>query len=960
MTASPPSGAVTFLFSDIEGSTQLWQKDRAGMETALARHHAILKTAISNHGGYVFQIVGDAFCAAFATPAEALLAAFAAQHALLDQAWGEVGPIRVRMALHAGTIEIQPTDYTAGEYRSGITLSRAARLLSAAHGGQVILSHVTAELVRDHLPAEVTLRDLGEHQLKDLIRPEHIFQACAPGLESNFPPLKTLDRHLHNLPIQLTGLIGRERELDEIRALVSAGRLMTLTGPGGTGKTRLALGVAAELGAKFKDGVWLVELAPLANADLVPQTVAAVLDVREQAGRPISAALIENLRPRELLLVLDNCEHLVAACAQLAEALLRACPNLHILATSQEALNIPGEMVWPVPSLSLPEYPLRREATTRPADLLQYEAIRLFAERASAASPAFSITERNAEAVAKICQQLDGMPLAIELAAARVRAFSVEQIAARLAAHERFRLLTAGSRTAPARQQTLEATLDWSYTLLSSVERTVLQRLSVFGGGWTLEAAEAVCGGDGVAAVDVLAVLPNLVDKSLVLVSAMDGEARYRLLETIRQYAHAKLAERAEADTVRDQHLEYYLHWAESAETKLIGSDQLAWLRRYEAERDNLQAALGWGQLAPQRAEAALRLAGACGRFWRLHGYLSEGRMHLSNVLSAAEGAATTGAARARAAALNWAAALAYRQSDYAATRAFCEKALALWRELGSAGRAGVAESLNILGQVTAEEGDYVTAPALFEESLALFREVGDPVGSGELLMQLGWAAMRAGDYEQAAPPLEEALPLLRTTGYTTLIAFALAGLAELAVRRGQYDRAVPLLEESLALRRERGEKWGLATALGSLGWVALRRGDFKHMRALLGESLTLRVEIGDRGGIAWCLEKLAEAALLWAQTQVTALAIQGYQRAATVFGAASGLRASVGSVVDPADQPEYDRHLAALRAVLGEAAFAAAWTEGRALTLDQALREALAETEQVDDRIGLSGQPVA
>jgi len=351
MTVSPPTGAVTFLFTDIEGSTQLWQKDRAGMETALARHHAILKTAISDHAGYVFQIVGDAFCAAFATPTEGLLAALAAQRALLNEAWGELGRIRVRMALHTGAAEVQPADYTAGEYRSGITLSRAARLLSAAHGGQVILSQVTAELVREQLTAEITLRDLGEHQLKDLIRPEHIFQACAPDLVSDFPPLKTLDRHIHYLPVQIAPLIGRERELDKIRALVSAERLITLTGPGGTGKTRLALAVAAELGARFKHGVWLVELAPLSSSDLVTQTVAAVFDVREQAGRPVSATLIESLRPRELLLVLDNCEHLVAACAQLTETLLHACPNLHILANSQEALNISGEMVWPVPSL---------------------------------------------------------------------------------------------------------------------------------------------------------------------------------------------------------------------------------------------------------------------------------------------------------------------------------------------------------------------------------------------------------------------------------------------------------------------------------------------------------------------------------------------------------------------------------------------------------------------------------
>ena len=615
-------------------------------------------------------------------------------------------------------------------------------------------------------------------------------------------------------------------------------------------------------------------------------------------------------------------------------------------------------MSWPVPSLSLPEYPLRREAATRPAALLQYEAIRLFADRASAASPAFSITERNVGAVAEICRQLDGMPLAIELAAARVRAFSVEQIAARLAAHERFRLLTAGSRTAPARQQTLEATLDWSYTLLSAVERTVLRRLSVFGGGWTLEAAEAVCGGDGDAAVDVLAVLPNLVDKSLVQVSAPNGEARYRLLETIRQYAHAKLAERGEADTVRDRHLDYFIGWVESAEPHLVGPDQFAWLSRFEAEHDNLRSGLSWSLESESRAEKGLRLASVVGHFWRLHGYHSEGRMRLSAALAQA-GAGKPENAAARVRALKWAGWLAFFQSDYPATRAICQASLALCHQLGQAGQSGLADALEMLGEVETEEGNYAAARPLYEEALAIYRPLCNVIGLSNALTMLGWLAMRAGDYERAAANFDEALTHCRALAYPGLVAQILAGLGELTMRRGQYPQAKALLEESLALRRGIGEGWGIAVSLGSLGWVALRQRDFKRMRELLGESLDIRMDSGDAGGSAWCLERLAEAAMLQGQAAAGPRRSGYYRRAACVFGSAAALRARLSSVIDEVDQADYERHIAALRAALGETTFAAAWAEGRALTLDQAMREALAETEPADERIGLSGQPV-
>jgi non-specific serine/threonine protein kinase len=749
----------------------------------------------------------------------------------------------------------------------------------------------------------------------------------------------------NNLPVALSSFIGREHEVAEIQARLAAHRLLTLTGPGGCGKTRLAIRAANDLAAGFADGVWLVELAPLADAALVPQAVAAACGVREQPGRPLLDTLPDQLQFSKTLLLLDNCEHLIAACAQLAETLLQACPNLRILATSREPLGVPGEVIWPVPPLSLPEPQPWRSPTSGQDALPVYElseAMRLFAERAAAASPAFALTPENGAWVADICRRLDGIPLAIELAAARVRALSVRQIAGRL--DDRFHLLTSGSRTAPPRHQTLAAALDWSYALLTSSEQAVLQRLSAFAGGCTLEAAEYVGASGGVARGEVLDTLSNLVDKSLVTVDRFDGQRRYRLLETIRQYAREKLAAGGEAHQVRTRHLDYFLQWAESSEPHLTGPEQLAWLGRFETEHDNLRAALEWSQAQGSEAEKGLRLAAACGRFWRLRTFFSEGRRRLAAVL-ARPGKGKGTAVHAQA--LFAAALLAYLQSDYPASRELCAESLAVSRELGPAGQPGVAEALSLLGEIATEEGDYETAPALFEEALDIWRTLENKRGVGDALLQLGWAAMRTGNYEQATARLKESLILFRQAGYPADIALNLAGLGEAAVRQEQYESAARLLEESLALRREIGDKWGMGTALGSLGWAALRQRDFPRMRAMLAESIAVRLEIGDRSGIAWCLEKLAEAILIQVQVGSQPEDIKGFQQAGQLFGAAAALREPVGSVIDPADQPDYERHLAMLQAALGAEALAAAWAEGQAMPLQAVIDEALSEPER-------------
>jgi non-specific serine/threonine protein kinase len=754
-------------------------------------------------------------------------------------------------------------------------------------------------------------------------------------------------QHPNHLPIALSNFVGRGREIVEVGQLLRSTRLLTLTGPGGCGKTRLALQVAGQLLQELHGDVWLTEFGPLADAGLVPQAVALALGIREQRGCSLTETLSNQLENREALLLFDNCEHLVAACAQLAVALLRAGPNLRILATSRETLNLAGETVWIVPSLSLPEaQPWRGPMSSQEAfpAYQQSEAVRLFADRATAASPTFALTQDNGPWVAEICRCLEGMPLAIELAAARVRALSVQQIAERL--EHRFHLLVGGSRMAPPRQQSLEATLEWSYALLSPSEQQVLQRLSVFAGGWTLEAAEAVCPGGDVTPGEVVNLLTQLVDKSLVQTDPAAGATRYRLLETVRQYAARRLAAAGEEAAWRDRQLDFFVDWAETAERRRAGPATFSWLSPFEAEHDNLRSALAWSLESESRADRGLRLANVMGEFWQLHGYHSEGRLGLTAALGQA-GAGTSENAAARLRALGMVATLAFMQSDYPAARALWQANVALCQQLGPAGQFGLAHALQGLGDVETEEGNYAAALLLFEEALAMFQQLDERRAMIHTLTMLGWVQMRAGDYERAADTLDEALTQCRGLGNQGLIAQALAGRGELAVRQGRYPQATALLEESLDLRRALGEQWGIAISLGSLGWVALRQHDFKAMRERLSESMSIRMHTGDAGGGAWCLERLAEAALLQGQAAPAARRRAYFQRATRIFGAAATLRARLNAVMDGVDQPEFERHLAQLRAALGEEVFAGAWAEGGALSLERAADDALAEPER-------------
>jgi predicted ATPase/class 3 adenylate cyclase len=996
-----PSGTVTFLFTDIQGSTRLWQEHSHAMHSALAQHDALLHQAIAQHDGHVFKTIGDALCAAFATAPEALNAALAAQRALAAESWPTGLSLPVRMALHTGAAELRDNDYF------GPPLNRVKRLLDAGHGEQVLLSAATYELVQYNLPAEMGLRDLGEHRLKDLGRSETIFQLLYPTLPSEFPPLCSLEALRHNLPQQLTSFIGREQEMVQVKELLAKTRLLSLTGSGGTGKTRLSLQVAAEVLEQFPDGVWLVELAPVTDPALLPQTVAGVLGVRETAGEPLTKTLLSALKEQKVLLVLDNCEHLLEGSTRLVDALLHACPKLKVLLSSREALGISGERVYRVPSLSLPD---PRQAPT-PQSLPLYTAVQLFIERAVAVKAEFAVTNHNAPAVAGVCQRLDGIPLALELAAARLRSLSVEELEQRLS--DRFRLLTGGSRTALPRQQTLRAMIDWSYDLLEPNQQQLLARLSVFAGGWSLEAAEAVGVGGEVEAWEVLDLLTALTDKSLVLADEpQEGCTRYRLLETVRQYARERLASDEAGEVYQRQHRDYFLVLAETSVSQLIGPQQAHWLEVLEIEHDNLRGALTWcleQAATTEGCEKGLRLGRALQRFWSIRGYVNEGRERLTDLLALPGAQEPT---PARAMALRAAGNLAHLQGDYASTRSLLEESLTLFKEWGDS--SGIAACLDILGNVACQQAHHDAARLLHEKALVLYRELGDKGGIASCLCHLGNAAMGQSDPWAGRSLYEESLAMYQEMGDNRGMALIQGNLGCIALNQGDYSGGRSLFEESLTVRRTLGDKPGIANCLHNLAAVASSQGDGETCRSLHEESLLMYQELGDRKGIALCLLNLGEEAhqrgdyaaarplleqslviyrnleneagvvgcfdglgrLLLSQGDLTAsrslleqsLGI-GQQLgnrtdivaplhhfaslnamddkavpAVTLWGAVQKLRGEIGSPLPPHEQEEFDRGVSMARGSLGEEAFFAAWAQGQAMSWQQAVQYALSD----------------
>jgi predicted ATPase/class 3 adenylate cyclase len=932
-----PSGTVTFLFTDIEGSTKRWEQQREVMSRVLACHDNILRQVIEGHGGYVFKTVGDAFCAAFPTPRSALEAAQAAQRRLHEE-HEELSDLKVRMALHTGMTEERDGDYF------GPTLNRVARLMSAGHGGQVLLSQAVCDLVRDDLPSSMELRDLGEHGLKDLTRREHIFQVVAPGLASEFPPLHTPDNRPNNLPRQATALVGREQETGKVLALLRRldVALVTLTGAGGTGKTRLSLQVGAEALDDFPDGVWFVELASLTDHNFVVSTIAKALGVSEAAGKPLVDTLIEYLRDKELLLVLDNFEHLLDA-SRLVALILKTAPRVKVLATSRVRLNIYGEHEYGVPPLSLPtEGVWRSTLLARPVSLetlTQYEAVRLFIERAQAARADFQMTIDNAPAVAEICVRLDGLPLAIELAAARVKVLPPQALLSRL--EHRLKLLTGGTVDLPVRQQTLRDTLEWSYDLLNDEERKLFRRLAVFVGGRTLEAIEAVCNAEDDLGIDLLDGVQSLIDKSLLRQEeGVGGEPRFVMLETIHEYARDKLEESGEARVLAKEHAAYFLRLAEEAEPHLTSAKQQEWLLRLEEEHDNLRATLGWA-LARGEAETALRLGWSLSHFWQFLGYLSEGRKWLEGALQL-PGAQQH--ALARALALVGAGYLAWRQHDFAAAIAYSRQSAAIWRQLQARGESG-PEVVRGLAGARAIEGISSTflgdeaGRARSEEALVLLRQADDKGGlAGALVvLGLGQVAIAQADYAAARAVLEEGVGLFRQWGDTWGLAQALNSLGDIARIEGNYARAEVLYEETLMLHRRLDSRADFPASLHNLGYATLGVGNARRAAAFFVEALKLYVDLKDQAGVVECLAGLAGVAGAEHQPE----------RAARLFGAAEALREALNAPLWPAERADSERNKATARAQLSEEEFEKAWAEGQAMNMEQAIEYALEQTPE-------------
>ena len=743
-----------------------------------------------------------------------------------------------------------------------------------------------------------------------------------PGAPDEAP-----DPRRHNLPAEISTFVGRDDEIAALSHAILSRRLVTLTGVGGVGKTRLGLRVAARLVEAYSDGIRLVELASLGDPGLVPRAVATALGVHEQPDRSMADVLADALRSQRLLLVFDNCEHLVGACADLISAVLRACPGVTILATSREPLGVTGELVWPVPPLSLPD----ATAPASPETVGESEAVRLFATRCADALPDFVLTEQNAPAVVEICRRLDGIPLAIELAAARVRGLPPEQIAARL--DDRFRLLSGGSRTALPRHRTLHGAIEWSHDLLSEPERVLFRRLSVFAGGWSLEAAEGICSADGIPAEDVLDLLLKLVDRSLVVPDRSGPTARYRMLETIRAYAAERLREAGEESVFRTRHRDWWLQLAERIQWDLRGPHQGEPFDGLEADLDNIRAALDWcaNRAAPPSsshadAEAGLRLSSALNRFWRLRGHLTDNRRRLAQLLALAP---SRNSARARA--LFVAAVLAVHQGDAATASELLEEGLPLAREIEDSWC--VAFMLQVAASLAWRQGQLDRAVELGEESLAGMRAIGDRTGIGSILWQLAQARRRRGEIGPATHLLEESIAVGRETGDPWLVAESLEGLGAIAHDAGEHALACSHHEEALALRRHTRNRQAVARSLNDLGHLMLDAGALALAREHFLESLSIGRDIGVRELITRGLEGFAVLAAVEGQPE----------RALRLAGAADAVRLLTGLVLTKGEIERHGRLLEPARRSLGEAAAATSWEAGRAMSVDEAIAYALA-----------------
>ncbi len=915
-----PTGTITFLFTDIEGSTQRWDAHREAMEAAVARHDSLLRTVCERHFGYVFKTVGDAFCVAFGRPEDAIAAALDAQRALNAEDFSSVDGLRVRVALHTGTADERDGDYF------GPAVNRVARLLSVGHGGQILVSGASRELAHSNLPADATLTDLGSHRLKDLAEAEHVWQLCGTGLQQEFPALRSLDASPNNLPLHFTSFRGRELDLAEVKSLISEHRLVTLSGAGGIGKTRLAVQAAADLIEGYPDGVWFADLASLSDPQLVASVIAKVVGMTQVQGSKVDEAIPQWLKRKQLLLILDNCEHVIETVAPLAAAILSTAAGVRILATSRQTLGIGGEFLYRLPSLSMPEATTGISAEKASA----YGAIALFVDRATASDTHFALSDTNAAIVAEICRRLDGIPLAIELAAARVKVMSIPKLAERL--NERFRLLTGGSRAALPRQKTLGALIDWSYDLLTLHERVLFNRAGIFAGGFSLDAVTAVCTGDGIDETDVLDLLSSLTDKSLLVADTGPEQERYRMLESTRSYALDKLTAAGERERLARLHGLYFRDQAQAADLRFGHGSTAAWLASVEVELDNYRAVLEWALTGGHDPALGGGVAGALERLWRDGGLTGEGRYWIERAQAILDEAA-----HPQVAARLWRASamlsMGKSKHDHA------EHALALYESAGD--KHGAAWALYTLGVSLIQMGQLEEASEMNTRALAAMREGGDDWGVAACLSSQAFIHWET-DIVRARELFAQALAAFKTLGDEGGTAIVLANLAEMEFADGHVEQALRLTTEALEILARGKNATNLAIGYNNSAAYRISLGDIHEAGRAAREGLRWARQAQSALHIAMTLQQFALLGALRGQAQ----------NAARLIGYVNTQYKELGSERESTEQLGYEKLIAALRQQIGDAEMQRLAAEGAGWSEDQAVEGAQLALEDNGTRV--------
>jgi predicted ATPase/class 3 adenylate cyclase len=919
----------SFLFTSIENTFARWKQDPTGMQLAVSQHDSLTQTIVRESGGRVFKITGDSFFCVFDYLDTALGCALTLQERLAEEPWNKsANPLKIGIVINTGS-----ADELDGEYR-GELIDRTTAMLAAVNGGQILLFQAAAGLARARFDDALDFVDLGKHLLNDLLEPEQITQVSRPGQAADFPPLKSLNNYAHNLTVQGTPLLGREPEIAQAcrMVLTGQGHLLTLFGPGGTGKTRLGLQIAARLMPEFTDGVFFVDLSPLHSPLQVAQALVAVLGLKEGIGNArgqylrLEESLKTYLKTRRVLLVLDNFEHVLDA-TSLVNQFIGAAPNLRIIVTTRSVLKVYGEQEFAVLPLKLPE----GRKLPPVEDLAAYPAVALFVRRAQQARVDFGLTAENAGAVVDVCRALDGLPLAIELAAAHANTLTPQQMLDQLSSRLGWLEDAEPNLNRPLRQQSLHEAIAWGYDLLEENEQVIFTRLAVFAGGCTLEAAEAVCDPDMMGEIDVLEGLTRLLNSSLLRqVEGLSSEPRFTMLQTIHQYAFEKLQERGEEEATREWHAQYFTELVEEAGPKLTGPEQADWFRRFEQENENLRGLIEWSLSGdkPEKVEQVLKISVVLWRYWADQGYQNDGLVWLETAIGKSGNFEKDLLAQA----YYVGGILGREQFDFPKAIKFFQAGLALQRQLGD--KAGIAEGLHSLGVVAAYMGDFAQAVTYDEEAIALRRELKDRRGLALSLSFLGALKTSLGEYGPASTFYEEGLRVLRSLGDLRMTALLLNNLGYLRLSQGQPSRARPYFEESLTLRRELHDRSGTAGSILGLADAFSAEGNSHQAIKLYTESFQLSKETGGSLNLAFCLEGIARILSREGQSLL----------ASFVFGAAEAFREALTTPLQPADLPGYNEAVALARVHSDPASFESAWVSGRAVSPDEALKVALDE----------------